>query len=52
LLVHRLLDGAAFTGRAGAAMTDKEYVIAELIIGTEIETAAITGVFARHKAAP
>ena len=52
LLVHIFLCGAALTGRAGAAMTNKEYVIAELIIGTEIETAALAGVFARHKAVP
>ena len=52
LLVHRLLNGAAFTRRAGAAMTDQEYVIAELIIGAEIETAVLTRMFARHKAAP
>ena len=52
MLVHRLLDGAAFARRAWAAMTDQEYVIAELIIGAEIETAALTGMFARHKAAP
>ena len=52
MLVHRLLDGAAFARRAWAAMTDQEYVIAELIIGAEIETAALTRMFARHKAAP
>lgn len=52
LFVHRLLGGAAFTRRAGAAMTDQEYVIAELIIGAEIETAALTRMFARHRAAP
>ena len=52
LFIHRLLDGAAFTRRAGAAVTDQEYVIAELIIGAEIETAALTRMFARHRTVP